>query len=57
MSPKELLYTEDALGRIEFLRKKCNEYESQMTNEQLKGVVKRIGNEQCNLFQQFFNQL
>lgn len=57
MSPKELLYTDDALGRIQLLRQKCGEYESMITNEQLRGLVTRINNEQCDLFNKFFEQL
>ena len=57
MSPKELLYTEDALGHIQFLRQKCNDYQSQINNEQLKGLLTRIENEQCSLFNQFYGQL
>lgn len=57
MSPKELLYMEDALGRIQFLRQKCNDYQSKVTNEQLKGLLTRIENEQCSLFNQFYGQL
>ena len=57
VSPKELLYIEDALGRIQFLRQKCNQYQSQVTNEQLKGLLTRIENEQCTLFNQIYGQL
>lgn len=57
MSPKELLYVEDALGRIQLLRQKCTEYQSQITNEQLKGLLKRIDNEQCELFKSLYGQL
>lgn len=57
VSPKELLYMEDALGRIQFLRQKCNQYQSQVTNEQLKGLLTRIENEQCTLFNQIYGQL
>ncbi len=57
MSPKELLYIEDALGRIQFLRQKCTEYQSQITNEQLRGLLTRIENEQCSLFNQLYGQL
>ena len=57
MSPKELLYTEDALGRIQFLRQKCGEYQSMINNEQMRGLITRIDNEQCELFNKFYGQL
>lgn len=57
MSPKELLYIEDALGHIQFLRQKCDQYRSQVTDGQLKELLGRIENEQCSLFNQFYGQL
>lgn len=57
MSPKELLYTEDALGRIQLMRQKCTEYQSMITNEQMRGLLTRIENEQCELFNKLYGQL
>lgn len=38
MSPKELLYIQDALGHAQHMEKKCRECASQLSNEDLKPV-------------------
>ena len=50
MSPKELLYIQDALGHAQHMEKKCRECASQLSNEDLKQLVEKIANKQKNDF-------
>ena len=42
MSPKELLYIEDALGHAQHMEKKCHQCATQIQDEELKVVVERL---------------
>lgn len=55
MTPKELLYIEDALGHIKFMTTQCNESESKLTDPTLKQAVQQLANENQKLFAQFYN--
>lgn len=57
MSPKELLYIEDALGHEEYLKKQCNEVASQLQDMELKELVNQLVTKHNELFQQFYNLL
>ena len=57
MSPKELLYIQDALGHAQHMEKKCRECASQLSNEDLKQLVEKIANKQKMIFDQFFQLL
>ena len=53
MSPKELLYLDDALGHEQFLIAQCGEAESSLNDPQLKQCVRQLQ----NAHQQIFNRL
>lgn len=53
MSPKELLYLDDALGHEQFLIAQCGEAESALSDPQLKQRVRQLQ----NAHRQIFNQL
>lgn len=55
MTPKELLYIEDALGHIKFMTTQCNESVSKLTDPTLKQAVQQLANENQKLFAQFYN--
>ena len=54
MSPKELLYIEDALGHEKFMQTKCQETTNQLQDAQLKSYVQQLTNKHQELFTQFF---
>lgn len=55
MTPKELLYIEDALGHIKLMTTQCNESASKLTDPTLKQAVQQLANENQKLFAQFYN--
>ena len=55
MTPKELLYIEDALGHIRFMTTQCNQAANQLTDPTLKQAVQKFANNNEELFTQFFN--
>ena len=55
MSPKELLYIEDALGHTQFLMTQCRTAASQLTDPALRGAVQRMVAEHQKLFASFYN--
>lgn len=55
MTPKELLYIEDALGHIKFMTTQCNEAASKLTDPTLKQAAQQLANENQKLFAQFYN--
>ena len=55
MSPKELLYIEDALGHIQFLMTQCRTAASQLTDPALRGSAQRMVVEHQKLFASFYN--
>ena len=57
MSPKELLYIEDALGHEKFMKTQCLEVASKIQDSELKNYVTQLVNEHEQLFQQFLNLL
>lgn len=54
MSPKELLYIEDALGHEEFLKTQCQQAIASLTDPELKGCVQQLMNKHQQLFNQFY---
>lgn len=54
MTPKELLYIEDALGHTQFLMTQCNQAISQLTDPTLKQQVQQLVNSNQRLFTQFY---
>lgn len=57
MSPKELLYIEDALGHEKFLKTQCLEVSSKIQDQELQNFVSQLNRKHEELFQQFFNLL
>ncbi len=55
MSPKELLYIEDALGHIQFLMNQCRTAASQLTDPALRQKAQELVNGNQKLFTQFYN--
>ncbi len=54
MSPKELLYIEDAMGHAKFMQTKCQETAQQLQDAELKNCVQQMAAKQQELFTQFF---
>lgn len=57
MSPKELLYIEDALGHEKFMKTQCLEVASKIQDSELKNYVNQLVQNHEQLFQTFFNLL
>ena len=57
MSPKELLYIQDALGHDQHMEKKCRQCATQIQDEELKVVVERLANKHKMIFDQFYQLL
>ena len=55
MSPKELLYIEDALGNTQFLMNQCRTAASQLTDPVLRQQAQQLVNGNQQLFTQFYN--
>jgi hypothetical protein len=55
MSPKELLYIEDALGHTQYLMTQCRTAASQLTDPVLRGEAQRMVAEHQKLFTSFYN--
>lgn len=54
MSPKELLYIEDALGHEKFLITQCQQAQSALTDPELRSCVQKIQQAHQELFNQFY---
>jgi hypothetical protein len=54
MSPKELMYIEDALGHEKFLQTKCQETAGQLQDAELKNCVQQMAAKHQELFNQFY---
>lgn len=55
MSPKELLYIEDALGHTQFLMNQCRDAANQLTDPVLKQQAQQLVNSNQKLFTTFYN--
>ncbi|MBR0354624.1 MAG: hypothetical protein IJK35_04570 [Oscillospiraceae bacterium] len=55
MSPKELLYIEDALGHTQFLTKQCREAASTLTDPALRRQAQNLADSNQALFNRFYN--
>lgn len=55
MSPKELLYIEDALGHTQFLISQCRNAANQLTDPVLKQQAQQLVNGNQKLFNSFFD--
>lgn len=54
MSPKELLYIEDALGHEKFLITQCQQALVNLRDPQLRTCVQQMGSAHQQLFNQFY---
>ncbi len=54
MSPKELLYIEDALGHEKFLKTQCQEAVQALQDGDLKNCVQQMLNKHQQLFDGFY---
>lgn len=55
MTPKELLYVEDALGHEKFLRAQCQQAVGNLTDPELKNFAQQLIQKHQELFAQFYN--
>lgn len=55
MSPKELLYIEDALGHAQFLMNQCRTAAAQLTDPELKSHAQRLVDGNRKIFTQLFD--
>lgn len=57
MSPKELLYIEDALGHAQHMEKKCRQCATQIQDQELTQVVERLANKHKMMINEFYQLL
>lgn len=57
MSPKELLYIQDALGHEKHLKTKCNDYANKIQDPELKSFVQQLTSTHTQLFAEFYQLL
>lgn len=55
MSPKELLYIEDALGHEKFLQTQCQQAAQALQDAQLKNYANQMAQQHGQLFQKLYN--
>lgn len=55
MSPKELSYLEDALGHETFLKNKCCDTASQLSDTELRQFARDMEERHQQLFDKFYN--
>lgn len=54
MTPKELLYIEDALGHLKFLKCQCNDAIKNLSDPTLKQQVQQFVNKNQQIFADFY---
>ena len=57
MSPKGLLYIEDALGHEEQMKTSCAAFASQIQDPELRGFVQELSNKHQRCFSNFYSLL
>lgn len=57
MTPKELLYIEDALGHQKYFETKCKETAAKLEDTQLKECVEELEKKHQQIFQSFYGLL
>lgn len=57
MSPKELLYVQDALSHEQMMKKKCAETAARLTDPELKRFVEAMAEDHCRTFGRFYGLL
>lgn len=54
MSPKELMYLEDALSHEQFLKTQCQQAAQALQDPELKNYVQQLANTHTQLFKQLY---
>ena len=57
MSPKELLYIEDALGHTKQIKTLCSDFSSQIGDTELSNFLMQLAQRQQNTFDSIYNLL
>ncbi len=57
MTPKELLYVEDALGHEQFFQMKCRETANQIQDAELRSCVEQMATKHEQIFKNFYGLL
>jgi len=57
MTPKELLYVEDALGHTKQIKTVCTDFSNQLSDTELSNFVQDIARKQQQCFDRFYNLL
>ncbi len=57
MSPKELLYIEDALGHTKQIKTVCTDFSNQISDTELSSFVQTIAQKQQQTFDRIYNLL
>ena len=57
MTPKELLYVEDALGHEQFFQAKCQETANQLQDTELRSCVLQMAKTHEKIFQNLYGLL
>jgi len=55
MTPKEVLYVEDALGHAQFMQQQCCEAASCLQDEALRQQVQQLTEKNKQIFTQFYS--
>ncbi len=55
MSPKELIYIEDALGHESFLKTQCQEAVQKLQDPELKACAQQLMQRHQQIFDSFYN--
>ncbi|MBR6353124.1 MAG: hypothetical protein IKS25_03285 [Oscillospiraceae bacterium] len=55
MSPKELLYIEDALGHTQFMVRQCEDAAAKLSDPTLKARAQQLAGVNRDLFTKFYN--
>ena len=55
MSPKELLYIEDALGHAQYLATQCRDAAGQLSDAALRSQAEQLAQSNQALFNRFYN--
>lgn len=57
MSPKELLYIEDALGHEKYLKSQCQKASESIQDIELKNYVTQLVEKHNDIYKEFYNLL
>lgn len=57
MSPKELIYIEDALGHEQQMKTACTDFASQLQDPELRSFVQQLSTKHGDCFNRFYGLL